>query len=126
MQGQHRLEAVAAVGRVLQRQRPDARHDRLGHRLRVSFSDRQQVLDALEVLRLELPLPLIEAGAVEEALAAGLGHVPQLLGEFEHGQTLLASFVHAPRFADAALVDPLATALSFLPKIAREEALEDS
>ena len=40
-----------------------------GGRLRMALADRQQVLQALEALRLEAPLPLVEAGPKEAALA---------------------------------------------------------
>ena len=64
---------------VIEGQRLDPRHDRLGCRLRMALVDRRQVLEAF-ALRLEPPLSFVEAGAIEAALAAGLCHAPQLLG----------------------------------------------
>jgi hypothetical protein len=84
LQRQERLEPVAAIGRVEQRQRRDPRHHlgRRGHR--VALGDRRQVLEAIQALELEAPLPVVEAGPVDPAAPAGLGDVAQPLRQFQH------------------------------------------
>jgi hypothetical protein len=89
LERQHRLETVAAVGRVLERQRPDPLHHLRRRGLRMAPVDRRQVLQAFKALRLEPPLPFVEAGPVETALSARLGDVAELLGQLEHAQTVL-------------------------------------
>jgi hypothetical protein len=80
---------VAAIGRMLKRQRLDPLHYRLRRRLRVALVDRRQVLQPLKALRLEPTLPLVEARPVQPALPACLRDVPELLGKFQHTQPAL-------------------------------------
>ena len=86
LQRQGRLDPVAAVRRVRQRQLLDPRHHlrRGGHR--VALGDRRQVLEAVQALQLEAPLPVVEAGAVDAAPPARLGDVAQPLGQLQHRQ----------------------------------------
>lgn len=89
LERQYRLQAVAAIGRMLQRQGVDA-----GHRLRrrghgVRLVDRRQVLQAFEAVGLEAALPLVEAGAVHSPAAAGFRRIAELFGKLKNAQTLL-------------------------------------
>ena len=85
-QRQQRLEPVAAIGRMHQRQRLDPRHH-LGWRgHRVALGDRRQILQPVQTLELEAPLPIVEAGPVDPATSASLGDVAQPLGQLQHRQ----------------------------------------
>jgi hypothetical protein len=89
LERQHRLVPVAAIGRVLQRQRLYPLHRLRRGRLRVRPVDRRQVLQTLEALRLKPPLPFIEAGPVKPALPTRLGDIAELPGQFQHAQPAL-------------------------------------
>ena len=91
-QGQQRLDLVAAVGRVGQRQLLDPRHHlrRGGHR--VALGDRRQVLEPVQPLELEAPLPVVEAGPVDPAAPAGLADVAQPLRQLQTVSRRCASF----------------------------------
>lgn len=78
--------AVAVIGRMLERQRLDPLHNRFGRRLRMALVDRRQVLQPLEALRLEPPLPLVEARPVQPALPASLRDIPEFLRKLQHAQ----------------------------------------
>lgn len=106
LQRQHRFEPVAAIGRMRQCQRPDALHRLRRGGLRMALVDRRQVLQPLEALRLEPPLPFVEAGAIQAALPTGLGNVPQFFASSSTFRRCCASFVSASRFCgDRAFVD---------------------
>ena len=85
-QGQQRLDPVAPVGWMLQRQCLDPCHDlrRRGHRM--ALRDRRQVLQPIQPVGLKAPLPVVEAGPVDPATPAGLGDVVQPLGQFQDRQ----------------------------------------
>lgn len=89
LQHQQRLDAIAAIGWVLHRQRQDALHHFVGRRLRVRSVDRRQVFQAIETVRLKPPLPLIEAGAVHAAPPARLRRIAQPRRQIQHRQALL-------------------------------------
>jgi hypothetical protein len=89
LERQHRLEAIAAVGRMLECQRPDPLDHLRRRGLRMAPVDRRQVLQPLEALRLEPTLPLVEARPVEAPLPAGLRDVAKLPGQLQHAQTML-------------------------------------
>ena len=77
LQGQQRLDPVAAIRRMGQRQRLDPR-DRFGRRRhRVRLGDRRQVFfEAIQAFELEPPLPVVEAGPVDPA-SRGSGASPR-------------------------------------------------
>jgi hypothetical protein len=83
---QQRLEPVAAIGGVSERQSLDRRHHlgRRGHRVRLG--DRRQVLQPVEAVQLEPPLPVVEARPIDAAAPAGLGDIAQPLGQLQHRQ----------------------------------------
>jgi hypothetical protein len=91
-QRQERLEPVAAIGGVQQRQRLDPRHHlgRRGHRM--ALGDRRQVLEAVQACELEAPFPIVETGPVDPAAPAGLGDVAQTFGQFQHRQPAMRQF----------------------------------
>jgi hypothetical protein len=68
---------------VQERQLGDPRHHlgRGGHR--VALGDRRQVLETVQALELEAPLPVVEAGAVDAAAPARLGDVAQALRQLQ-------------------------------------------
>lgn len=80
LQHQHRLDAIAAIGRVIKRQGEDALAHLDRRRLRVRLVDRRQVFQAGETFELEPALPLVEARPIHAATATGLRCVTQLLG----------------------------------------------
>ncbi len=86
LQRQKGLDPVAAVSRVRQRQLLDPLHHlgRRGHRVRLG--DRRQVLQPVQPMGLEAPLPVVEAGAVDATPAAGLGDVAQPLRQLQDRQ----------------------------------------
>jgi hypothetical protein len=83
-QRQQRLDPVAAVSRVGQRQLFDPRHHLRSRRHRMRLGDRRQVLEPVQALQLEAPLPVVEARPVDAAAPAGLGDVAQPLGQLQH------------------------------------------
>lgn len=103
LQRQHRLEPVAAIGGVLERQRLDLLDHLRPRRLRVRLVDRRQVLEPLEAMGLKPPPPFVEAGPVHAPLPARLVRraidspdrsllrltVPELPGQFQNAQPLL-------------------------------------
>ena len=89
LQRQHRLEPVAAIGGVLERQRLDLLDHLRPRRLRVRLVDRRQVLEPLEAMGLKPPPPFVEAGPVHAPLPARLRDVPELPGQFQNAQPLL-------------------------------------
>lgn len=88
IQGEQRFDAVAAVGTMRQRQLLNPRHCSCRRRLRVARLDRQRVLQPREAVRLEPPLPLVEAARVHAALPAGLRRVAQLGRQLQHPHPL--------------------------------------
>jgi len=58
--------------------------------LRVRLVDGRKVLQTFEPLRLEPPLPFIEAGPIKPALATSFGDIAKLLRQFQHAQTALS------------------------------------
>ncbi len=72
LERQRRLMAIAAIPRMLQRQRLDPLHNRLRRRPRMALVDRRRVFQPLEALRLESPFPLVETRPVQPALPACL------------------------------------------------------
>ena len=113
--------AVAAIGRVLQRQSLDPLHHFGRGGLRVAPVDRRQVFQPLKALRLKPPLPFVEAGPVQAALATRLGDVAQLPGQFETLRRCCASLLAESRGAAFFAVDDCPIASSSFPKIARKE-----
>ena len=71
----------------------------------MALVDRRQVLQPLEALRLEPPLPLVETGPIQAALPTGLGDVPQSFASSSTLKRCCASFVPASRFCGSAVVD---------------------
>lgn len=57
--------------------------------MRVALADRRAVLQSVESLGLETPLPFVETGPVHAALSAGLGYVAELSRQFQYAQALL-------------------------------------
>ncbi len=72
-----------------QRQRLDPVHHFRWRGLRVALVDRRQVFQPLEALRLKPPLPFVEAGPVQAALATRLGDVAQFPRQFNDDEPLL-------------------------------------
>jgi len=88
LQRQHRLVPVAAPGGMRERQILDLLDHLRRCRLRVAVVDRRQVLEPAEALGLEPAFPFIKAGPVHAPLPAGLGHVAEIPGQFQHAWAL--------------------------------------